>query len=203
MSSTDIIHQLVLADTIDFDALESTLDAADHDTRVAATRRWNGKLQKKLFDQAEGRSVTHEQVLPTDELGQEVIHVGTNTLPAFRAFEKRFCWVNGADGRYISGYNHQEGLGGLQMWATTPGYYVAYDDTDNGEFVIDYRKMPDHKADSWPAIEKNSAKLGLLVYAGMVDRLRRVSDHVTIGRAYKKKPMNAWFVLVRDDDSFS
>jgi hypothetical protein len=33
----------------------------------------------------------------------------------------------------------------------------------------------------------------------MVDRLRRVSEHVTIGRAYKSKPMSAWFTLVRED----
>ena len=48
-----------------------------------------------------------------------------------------------------------------------------------------------------PEIISNKAKLGFLVYAGMVDRLRRVSRDVTIGRAYKNKPMNAWFALVR------
>jgi hypothetical protein len=40
------------------------------------------------------------------------------------------------------------------------------------------------------------------VYAGMKDYMRRVSEHVSIGRAYKhEKPMNAWFVLVREEPS--
>ncbi len=202
MSSVDEIHALVTADTIDFDALEAAFDAVDHDVRMQAVRRWGAKLQRKLFDQAEGRVVSTGQVLPTDQLEQEVVHDGFNSLPAFRAFQKVFCWVEGDDGRYISGYNNTPGLGGLQMWATTPGYYVAYKDPDAPEFVVDYHQMPKHKAPGWPPIEKNSAKIGIFVYANMVDRLRRVSDHVTIGRAYKKKPMNAWFVLVRDDSSY-
>lgn len=199
MATVDEINALFRADTLDVDALGAALDAADADTRLAATRKWSKSMQRALFDAAEGRGVTSDQVVPTTEVGQEVIHRGTNTLPMFRQFQKRFCRVEGEDGIEISGYNHNPDV---LMWATTPGYYVAYEDPDSPEFVIDYRQMPDQKAETWPPIVKNSKRLGLVVYAGMVDRLRRVSEHVTIGRAYKKKPMSAWFVLVRDDASY-
>lgn len=183
------------------DGLEAALDRVDHGTRVAATRTWSGRLQSKLFDAADGRAVPAAQILPTDEIGRQVIHHGTNTLPAFRQFQKRFCWVESAsdgarDGRQIAGYNHNPVF---LMAMTGPGYYVAYEDPNGPEFIVDYHQLPDGKADSWPEIVSNSRRLGRLVYAGMVDRLRKVSEHVTIGRAYKKKPMNAWFVLVRED----
>ena len=44
------------------------------------------------------------------------------------------------------------------------------------------------------------ARLGRFVYAGMIDIMRGVSTHVTIGRALKGgKFMDAWFVLCRED----
>lgn len=196
MSSVDEINAFLRADSIDLDGLEAALDAADHQTRLAATREWSGKLQSKLFEATEGRAVTAAQVLPTDELEREVIHHGTNTLPAFRQFQKRFCWVETGQGRQIIGYNHNSGL---VMTTVGPGYYVAYEDPDGPEFVVDYHQLPTTSPDFWPPIIKNTSRLGILVYAGMRDRLRRVSDHVTIGRAYKKKPMNSWFSLVRED----
>ena len=57
---------------------------------------------------------------------------------------------------------------------------------------LDFAPLPD--------IVPNEARLGRFVYAGMKDYMRRVSEHVSIGRAYKGgKPMNAWFVLCRED----
>ncbi len=179
---------------IDINALEVALDDATHEERVAATRHFSGKLQRRLFDAADGRAVTLEQMVPTKEPLREVIHVGTNTLPAFRHFEKRFCRPSNLEPNRAIGYNE------TPFWkVTTPGYYVAYQDEASGEFFVDYLEVPTEKPVAWPPIMPNESRLGHLVYAGMVDRLRRVSDHVTIGRAYKKNAMNAWFVLVRDD----
>ena len=54
--------------------------------------------------------------------------------------------------------------------------------------------------EAWPAIVPNEARLGRFVYAGMIDVMRGISTHVSIGRAKKKKGyMDAWFVLVRED----
>ena len=49
-------------------------------------------------------------------------------------------------------------------------------------------------------IMPNSVRLSRFIYNGTVDVMRRVSGHVTIGRAVRdNKPMDAWFVLVRRD----
>ena len=59
--------------------------------------------------------------------------------------------------------------------------------------------LPPHLA-TWPEIVPNSVKLGRFVYAGMIDVMRGISSHVSIGRARKKHGwMDAWFVLVRED----
>ena len=181
------------ADPIDVSALEAACDAATHDERVAATRKWTPKLQRLIYEATEGRPVTVDQMVPTTDPFREVIHVGTNTLPAFRQFEKRFCRGSNPHGDLI-GYNHN------WHWpVTTPGYYEAYQDANSGELYIDYTRSPSEKPDSWPPIMPNNRRLGILIYAGMIDKMRKVSEHVTIGRAFKKKEMNAWFVLVRDD----
>lgn len=187
------------ADPIDLSIIEAAFDAASPAERVAAIRGFTPKLQRRLFDAAEGRKVTIAQIVPPAKGPLvEVIHEGQNTLPAFNAFQKRFCRPSpehAPDNRDILwGYNHQAMAG-----FTGPGYFIAYDDLDTGEVVVDYRELPPERPESWPPIIDNKAKLGRFVYYGMVDRLRRVSEHVTIGRAYKGKPMSAWFVLVRQD----
>lgn len=191
--------RLAWAQPLDIDALAAALDAASPADRLAVVRELTPTVQERLFNAAEGRLVTLDDIVPpgTGSL-TEVIHEGKNTLPAFTLFQKRFCLPSTAaapaDRKVLWGYNHQT-LGA----ATGPGYFVAYDDEIAGEVVIDYRELPPEHPAEWPKIISNKARLGLLVYHGMVDRLRRVSEHVTIGRAYKKKPMPAWFALVRQD----
>lgn len=193
---SETVHQildLIQSESIDLKALEDAFNAASHEERIAATRKLGGRLQSKLFEAAEGRAVTVSQMVPTAEPLVEVIHEGTNTLPAFRAFQKRFC-RSPEELETLIGYNHN-----WHMFATTPGYYMAHHDSESGELIIDYTREPTVKPEAWPKIMTNHARLGHFIYAGMIDKMRRVSDHVTIGRAYKKKPMNAWFVLVRKD----
>lgn len=188
------IMEIMREPALDMGALEIALDAATHDERVAASRQFSRKLQRKLFDAAQGRPVSLDYIVPIHEPLREVIHVGTNTLPAFRHFEKRFARPSNLAPNQAIGYNE------TPFWRfTTPGYYKAYQDETSGEIFVDYTVIPDEKVDSWPPLMRNETRLGLVVYAGMIDHLRRVSEHMTIGRAYKKKPMNAWFVLVRDD----
>lgn len=193
------IRDLVTAEKIDVDALEELLDQATHQQRVEAIRTFSPKIQARLFEAAQGRRVAIEQVVPEgrDSL-EEVIHEGQNTLPMFRKFQKRFCRPSRdqrqSNREVLWGYNHQ-----TMAPLTGPGYFIAYEDEESGEVWIDYRELPNERPDEWPKIIDNKARLGRFVYHGMIDRLRRVSKHCTIGRAYKGEAMDAWFTLVRCD----
>jgi len=182
-------HELV-----DLDGLTDTLNALDDTTRVGWIRSLKPRAQAQLFEACADRSLSITGVVPsTAGVGREVIHEGHNTLPAFTMFQKRFSRPD-ANIPELAGFNYQ-----TMAPFTGPGYFVAYDDDASGEVVIDYRRIPTAKADGWPKIIPNERRLGRFVYAGMVDRLRRVSDHVSIGRAFRddKKAMDAWFVLCR------
>lgn len=194
-SSVAEILRLVGESKIDFDALERQLDAASHEERLTATRQFNKKIQRRLFEQAAGRTVTFDQIVPHDDPMKPVHHHGKNTVAPFLVdhFQKRFVRVPGRDD-VLYGYNEN-----WYRFAVSPGYYVAYEDENTGEVVVNYTQMPDSRPDEWPHRLPNWFGLGPFIFLGMRDRLRRVSDHVTIGRAYRKKPMNQWFVLTRED----
>ena len=189
------ILKIVTASEINPKELAEALDALDHDERVAATRRFNTRIQKNLYGATEGQDVTVDHLVPHDATNQEVIHHGTNTLPAFRQFQKRFARPTDPENRDVVGYNHN-----WYQFATSPGYFVGSFDPDVEEFIIDYTQLPTEKDPNWPKIISNKFGLGIFVWTGMKDRVRKVSDHVTIGRAFRgDKPMNAYFVLVRED----
>jgi hypothetical protein len=194
MSTLKEILDIVRAPQINFDELEDALDSATHEERVAASREWDTAIQRKLYDQAQGRPVRLEQLVPTERPLQPVHHWGRNTVfPGFHHFQKRFTRPEDRDD-VLYGYNET-----WYKFATTPGYYTAYEDEQTGQVVVDYTRLPEDRPDHWPGIRPNWHFLGLVVFHGMKDRLWSVSDHVTIGRAFKKKPMNQWFVLVRED----
>ena len=198
-TAADIV-EAAEADPIDPDRLESLCDAASHDERVEAIRSFGRSVQKRLFEATAGREVTIDHIVPPETPPmQQVIHEGQNTLPAFRAFQKRFCRPDAEEGEHANelwGYNEQT----FQV-VTGPGYFVAYDDEETGEVCVDYRRIPPRAPSEWPELKPNEVRLGRFVYAGTVDRLRRTSEHMTIGRAFidDDDPMNAWFVLVRAD----
>ena len=65
--------------------------------------------------------------------------------------------------------------------------------------LVDYRRVPEAHPDGWPAIRRNEQGLSRFVYGFMVDTLRRVSEHVTIGSAARKgKDLGSWFILTRE-----
>jgi hypothetical protein len=179
----------------DLPRLSKVLDELGHPARVWATRQWCRDTQAGLYEAAKGfRPVSLDDYVPpgTAPLTQ-VITWGMNTLPAHNHFQKRFCRPTAGDD--LVGYNFQ-GLSGL----TGPGYYMVHPAADAGEVDIDYTKEPTEKPDAWPDIVPNSARLGRFVYAGMIDVMRGLSSHVSIGRARKAHGwMDAWFVLVRED----
>jgi hypothetical protein len=130
----------------------------------------------------------------------EVIHEGKNSLALFTRFQKRFCRpARETNPPELWGYNEQ-----AMRLVTGPGYFVAYQPAEPlalaGGVVIDYRRVPPDRPAGWPAILPNTARLSRFIYNGTVDVMRRVSDHVTIGRAMRgSQPMDNWFVLVRRD----
>jgi hypothetical protein len=53
--------------------------------------------------------------------------------------------------------------------------------------VVDYWSVPPEKPAEWPTIKSNESGLQRLVYAHMEDFLRKVSTHVSIGRAWRER----------------
>lgn len=187
-----------LGPTIEFERLAQVLDGLGHEGRVHATRGWDKQLQSRIFDAAKGRSPLDLDFLVPASVGPlvEVIHDGHNTLPMFSNFQKRFVKLEGEEFP-VGGYNHQS----MQAF-TGPGYFgvTKGEGEHEGELVIDYGKLPKKKPMSWPEIQPNEGGLAGIVNGGMIDYLRGVSQHVSIGVAYKNgKHRNQWFVLVRRD----
>lgn len=176
------------------------LDDLSSQDRVSAIRSIGAKEQRKLYAAAEGFApVTLTELVPPDvpDLGT-VRHYGKNSLPLFSEFEKRFSRAAGQDPSApdeLMGFNFQ-----TMSAITGPGYYLATEDEKRGEVLVDYRRLPDcHPAD-WPEIRSNERGIGRLVYGFMVDTLRRVSEHVTIGSASRDgKELGNWFVLCREE----
>jgi len=124
-----------------------------------------------------------------------VRHVGRNSLPLFSAFEKRFYRLGTKAA--VGGANFQ-----TTSFATGPGYFTASPNAERTEIVIDYNQIPELAPEGWPALSDNNHGLGRLVYGGMIDTLRKVSEHVSIGAAQKQgDPPSAYFVLCRTPEA--
>ncbi len=175
------------------------LDGLDHEERVLAVRSLGRSQQRRLYAAVDGFRPVHlaDLVPPGVEDFTTVRHFGRNTLPAFTLFEKRFCRPQQADHEKpaeLFGFNFQT-LAPL----TGPGYFVAHEDPGRPEVWIDYRRVPAEHPEGWPEIRPNERGLSRFVYGFMVDTLRRVSEHVTIGSAARKgRDIGSWFVLCRE-----
>jgi hypothetical protein len=65
--------------------------------------------------------------------------------------------------------------------------------------LIDYTRVPAGRAPGWPAPRSNEGLPARFVYGFMIDRLRRVSEHVTIGSAARHgRDLGSWFALCRE-----
>jgi hypothetical protein len=194
---------VLIDDEVDLERLAAVLDGTGHIGRLSTIRQWGYRTQSRLYEAAKDfKPLTLDFFVPADVPPlTEVIHWGKNSLPAFTFFQKRFCKPT-ADATELWGYNdnHEQ----IHQFATGPGYFVMHapdrSDAVHGELDIDYRKLPPSKPDAWPQIKKNEAGISRFIYAGMVDVMRGLSSHVSIGRAHKgNKYMDAYFVLCRED----
>jgi len=182
---------------IDISKFLDDLASAD---RITAIRGLGRADQRRLYDLVDGFApVRLTEIVPaaTGPL-QQVRHYGKNTLPMFTEFEKRFARPSEADPSNPSeliGYNHQ-----TMAPITGPGYFVAVEDPNRAEVLVDYRRVPDRTPEAWPEVQSNERGLSRFVYGFMVDTLRRVSVHVTVGSAARKgKDLGSWFMLCRED----
>lgn len=196
MSTQQTVHTLLAHTPVDIAAVAAALDGADDAARVTAVRSLSGKQQAALWDACEGRAVQLADLVPEGKpAAEEVIHAGKNSLPVFSHFEKRFARTTERDD-VLYGYNE-----GATRPLIGPGCFVARWDDEMGSACVDYYQVPPDGAalpTGWPAVKPNTSGLQILVYANMVDHLRKVSDHVSIGRAWRKgKVTNNYFLLCR------
>lgn len=188
--------------TCNMQELAAYLNALQHSERVQEINKLNAKLQSILWDSAKGgERLTLDYFVPQNrKVGEPVIHWGKNSLPFFNQFKKPMCRTS--DPKKLVGYNDSPA-----GFIVGNGFFVTREttaaDDDNNGIVIDYTLVPTEKAAHWPEIPASgNNRLGALIYGGNLDFMRRVSDHVSIGRA--KKPnterwMPAWFLLCRED----
>ena len=71
---------------------------------------------------------------------------------------------------------------------------------ERGPIVVDYFQVPQEAVvEGWPKVVENNVGLQVLVYNKTRDFMRKVSDRVSIGAAYKvEKALDHDFVLVRE-----
>lgn len=174
------------------------LDGLSHEQRVAACRSLGRREQRILYEGVEAfKPLSLDDLVPIGVADFTTVrHFGKNTLPAFTHFEKRFCRPPHAADRpsELYGFNFQ-----TMAPVTGPGYFVARAATDRPEVLVDYCRLPDDHPPGWPSIRSNEKGLARFVYGFMVDTLRGVSSHVTIGSAARRgKDLGSWFVLCRE-----
>jgi hypothetical protein len=184
-------------------AIASRLDALPPGLRTTGVRGLSRLGQRLLYEKVRDFAAVElaELVPPARRDLETVRHLGRNTLPAFRNFEKRFCRLPGTSAESpetLVGFNFQA-LSAL----TGPGYFTAYADPERPEVLVDYRRLPPISTTcppGWPGIRSNEQGLARFVYGFMVDRLRRVSRDVTIGSAARNgRELGSYFVLSRED----
>jgi hypothetical protein len=187
------LRRLISGRNADPKEIAALLDGLDHGRRVSATRALGPRDQLRLYDLVDGfMPVTLEQLVPPQLPPlTPVRHFGRNSLPAFQLFEKRFYRTPSG---VVAGANFSP-----TSVVAGPGYFVVHADEARGEALIDYREVPTDRPEGWPDIRVNDRGLPRFIFGFMVDTLRRVSAHVTIGAAARKgKPMSARFVLVQE-----
>ncbi len=199
MSAAEEFKARLRGEAIKPNEIQRFLDDLSPEDRVVAIRATNRQEQARLYAAVDGFAQIKlvDLVAPSTADLETVRHLGKNTLPLFTHFEKRFCRGPGLDPERpgeLSGFNFQA----LSV-VTGPGYFVAVEDPGKDEVLVDYRRLPAEHPTEWPEIARNDRGLSRFVYGFMVDTLRRVSDHVTIGSAARKgKDLGSWFILCRE-----
>lgn len=174
------------------------LDRLAEEARLREVLSLTGRAQARLYElAADAPPITRSHFVPegTPPL-RPVIHEGLNSQPLFRRFQKRFCLPEDGSPR-LFGYN-EAAVGRL----IGPGYFVARDTEpgdERGAVVVDYFLVPDGAvAPGWPPVVPNRHGLQRFVYDRTRDYMRKVSEHVSIGKALRlERRTMGYFVLCR------
>jgi hypothetical protein len=196
------LKELVSRPSPDAGEIAALLDRLPLADRIAAIRDLGGtRLQGALWSavSASPRVSTDQMVPPDYPALRPVIFHGKNSLPAFTNFEK-ICFrpeeSRSGDAHVAWGYNQTSILGIIG-----PGYYVLHDTPPGtlGGAAFDYTQIPAHGLPSWPPVRTNNSGISRLVYANMIDYMRRVASDVFIGSAVARdREMGSYFILVRE-----
>jgi hypothetical protein len=175
--------------------LSAALDAATPEQRKNWMWGLGWRQLRALWELAVAEGLPLDLDWLAAPAGTTVIHAGQNSLPAFVRFEKRF--YRDPETGAVQGYNHNGPLVGR---VTGPGHFTVRA-ADPRCLHIDYTVMPPAVPDDFPALKDNESGTAKLVFGNMVDHLRRVSTHCSIGRGVKGgQDMSAWFMLTRTTD---
>jgi hypothetical protein len=192
------LKRLLRENSFEPSRIAAFLDGLSHAERVGAIRSLQPRDQRNLYRGVEGfKPVTLETLVPKTVVDMcTVRHYGKNSLPVFTDFEKRFCRPRSAAAAELYGFNFQ-----TLSPITGPGYFTARELVGRPEVAVDYSEVPLECPEGWPPIQSNRRGISRLVFGSLVDVLRGVSDHVTIGSAARNgKELGSWFVLCREDD---
>jgi len=188
-------HNLLGAPELDLPRITRHLDGLDSAERIRQVREIPGKLQGPLFAAARGyRALDFPFFVPADHPDRQFVrHYGKNSLPLFSIFEKRFARPDTGT-PVLWGFNH-----GALMGIIGPGHFVMRSGPLPGELHVDYYSIPPEQLEGAPGLVENDVGISTLVYGNMIDVLRGVSEHVSIGRAIKKgKETPNYFLLCRE-----
>ena len=184
--------------TVDCEALAHELDRMNHYARVDFIRGIPPSKHALLYE-----AVSHYKTLVPHDLVPEnhpvytpVEHTGMNNLFGVRhlGFAK-VMYLD--DQRRVCGRNVQ-----ALAWLTGDGYFTVEPSKEAPGYELDisYLKLPTSVPNGWPKPQSNARGFSYVVYRDMVDKLRAVSKHVTIGRAWKHgRALPHYFVLTRHD----
>lgn len=198
------LQQLIRDPGASIDAVAAHLDGLDHRGRMHDLADTTRGDQRLLWTKAWANDpIDYAHFVPdgTKEL-QPIVHHGRNTLPVIgphRFFRKPMARPDDGTMRAF-GYNDapSQGLFG-------PGYFVLTESRpewqNRGAWLVDYFQTPDGPVPHrWPKVKPNTDGLQRFIYAGTRDFMRKVSEHVSIGAAYKgDEPLDHYFTLCRED----
>jgi hypothetical protein len=182
-------------------AITQHLDALSHAARLDELYALDRDGQRALYERAAAAPpITLEHFVPPGwPTRLPVHHLGKNTLPApgpLRRFQKRFARPEHGDCR-LFGYNE-----GPTRRLIGPGYFVAVPTggDQRGAVVVDYVQVPDGPVpEGWPAVIPNRQGPQRLVYFETRDYMRKLSEHASIGAAYKReRALDHYFILCRE-----
>lgn len=166
--------------------------------KIRVVRSLHGAgIQRKLWQAVSTEApLNMSDLVPNAiETMEPVIFHGKNSLPGFTHFRK-VCCRPPSSGAILWGYNDTP-LAPL----IGPGYYVVHSTEASplGGVAFDYTQIPEGRMPGWPQLRPNRRGVSRLVYAGMIDYMRRVAEDVFIGSATRGGiELGNYFVIVRE-----